>query len=94
MTSHTIREAEDHFCAARQAQRDGVSACQSLASTNSCQKRLDFFSCITLSPDLSGVSDPIPYLQIFTARVRVGTLEANGAGVKKRTAEVYLCDMV
>ena len=48
---------------------------------------------IPLDPYLRGVLNPIPYLHIFTDRVRVGTLEANGAGVKKRTAEVYLCDV-
>ena len=52
------------------------------------------FSPVSPSPQTYlGSLTPIPYLHIFTLRVCVGTLEANGAGVKKRTAEVYLCDV-
>ena len=56
-------------------------------------KWLYIFSWITLAPDLSGVSDPVPYLYMFADHICVRTLEANGAIIKKRTVEVYLCNM-
>ena len=37
-------------------------------------KWLEFYSWITLIPDLSGVANPMTYLKIFVDRVRVGAL--------------------
>ena len=36
------------------------------------------------------VQDPVPFLQIFTRRVRSGLLARNGEPVRSRTAEAYL----
>ena len=54
---------------------------------------MDLCACLTITPDLSGVSEPIPYLQVFSDRVRVGALVDNGSGIKKCTIEGYLCDV-
>ena len=56
-------------------------------------KWLHFCSWCILFPYLSGVSDPIPYLQMFADCIRVGTLVTNGAFVKKRNVEGYLCNI-
>ena len=39
---------------------------------------------------LDKVQDPVPFLQIFTRRVRSGLLAHNGEPVRSRTAEAYL----
>ena len=39
---------------------------------------------------LDKVRDPVPFLQIFTRRVRSGLLAHNGEPVRSRTAEAYL----
>ena len=39
---------------------------------------------------LDKVRDPVPFLQIFTHRVRSGLLAHNGEPVRSRTAEAYL----
>ena len=62
-------EAEYHFHFARWGKQDGCIACRSRASTTSWRKWLDLYAFITISPDLSGVSDSIPYLQIFSDHV-------------------------
>ena len=45
---------------------------------------------ITLAPDISGVYNPIPYLNILMDRVNTITLEDNRAGVNRRNTEVYI----
>ena len=78
-------EAEDYLCSAQRLQCNSVSACQNHASTTSWRKWLDFCAWRTIDPDLSGVSDPILYLQIFVYRFRLIALAASDAGAKKRT---------
>ena len=46
-----------------------------------------------MAPDLSGVSDPIPYIQMLAYRVQMCALAANGTRVRERTVEVYLRDV-
>ena len=50
--------------------------------------------CLTLAPNFYGVYDPIPYPHMFIDRVCVGSLEANRAGIKKRTVEGYLRNLL
>ena len=64
-----------------------------LPQPESRAEHTDFTTWLNIAPDLSRVSDPIPYLQIFADRVRVGVLSANSSGVKKRTVEGYPRDM-
>ena len=45
---------------------------------------------ITLAPDISGVYNPIPYLNILMDRVNTITLEDNRAGVNRRNTEGYI----
>ena len=54
---------------------------------------MDFCACLTISPDLSRVSNPIPYLRIFSDRVIVGALVYNGTGVNNITVEGYFRDV-
>ena len=54
----------------------------------------DFCDWLTIAPDISGVSNPIPFLQMFANCVRVGALAANGSGVNKRTMEGYLRNLM
>ena len=61
--------------------------------TTSCKKCPEFFPWHTLASNLSDIYDPIPYLQMFTDRLRVRSLAANIMGVNKRTLEGYLCNM-
>ena len=62
-------------------------------STTSWRKWMGLCAWLTITPDLSGVYEPIPYLQVFLDYVRVGALVANGSGINKCTIEGYLCDV-
>ena len=57
-------------------------------------KWLYFCSWLTLAPDLSRVSDPIPNLHMFSDCVHVEILVENGFIIKKRAVEGYLRDVV
>ena len=81
------RESEYHIGTVQQAYYDGASACRNHSIINSWRKWLYLCAWITIASDLSGVSDPIPYLQFFTYRIRVSSLAVNGASFKNRTME-------
>ena len=74
------REARDNYRAAARAQRECSRSRARTDATAWC-KWLEFCTWITVAPDLRTVSDPVPLLQIFTARVRAGILAAGGKQV-------------
>ena len=62
--------------------------CQSLPSPGPHATRNHFPN---LAPNLYWISNTIPYLQIFSYRIKVGTLSEKGASILKCTMEGYLC---
>ena len=54
---------------------------------------MDLCGWLTLSPNLAGIADPIPYLQIIAEWVRVGMLATGAAAVLNRTVKGYLWDV-
>ena len=63
----------------------------STKADESCFKKWEIF-CRAQNMDtfLDKVRDLVPFLQIFTCRVRGGLLAHNGEPVRSRTAEAYL----
>ena len=49
-----------------------------------------FCSSLKIAPDLEGIEDPIPFLQIFAELVHDGLLSAQGKPIKKRLVDQYL----
>ena len=68
----------------------GVSTGYAKSTSTHWTQWLRFCAGIGLDPNLSDVSDPVPFLQIFAHRVRTGDLAKQGDIVKKRTVEAYL----
>ena len=91
LTSYTLCEAEVNHHAVRNSQLNSVREISSCARSTSWRKWLGFLSCLNLAPNLYWISNTIPYLQIFSYRIKVGTLSEKGASILKCTMEGYLC---
>ncbi|MFN9983804.1 MAG: hypothetical protein ACK53Y_28015, partial [bacterium] len=65
----------------------GVSRGRTGATSTSWNIWEEFCHDLAIDPFLSTISDPVPLLQIFASRYRLGTLAPSGAQVKARTVE-------
>jgi hypothetical protein len=65
----------------------GLSAGRSTSNSTTWSIWSEFCHSLAQDPFLSDISDPIPLLQIFAARYRVGTVAPSSAQVKARTVE-------
>ena len=68
----------------------GVVADRGRADVRCWTKWQEFCSSLGVTPFLGTLHDPIPLLQVFARRVRIGVLAHNGGKVRSRTAEAYL----
>ena len=60
-------------------------------SANTHWKAWDSFTAdLGIDPVLQAIEDKVPFLQVFSRRVRTGELAANKAAVKSRTVEDYV----
>ena len=89
----TFHDTHDHYCAARRAQSDRVSTSGTRTGATSQKKWIELYACLTFAPELSVITNPITYLQIFAYQVRMGDLAASRASAKKLTMEGYLRDL-
>ena len=80
-------DAHYKYCDLFLVQRDGVSLSQTRSGFTSWNNWLNFCACLTFAPYLTGVTNSIPYLQIFAERVRIDALAVGSTSTHKLTAE-------
>ena len=68
----------------------GVHRSRTKTDQRAWNKWTTYCNWLGVHPNLSGISDPVPILQIFAERVRSGLLAAGGQRVGKRSVEQYL----
>lgn len=81
----------DNLCAElsliKTAATKGISSGRTASTDSSWTIWAEFCLALACDPFLRGIADPVPLLQIFAARYRVGTLAPSGTTVKSRTVE-------
>ena len=50
-------------------------------------------SWLHITPDLEGIEDPIPFIQIFSEPISSGILSVQVNPIKKRSFNQYLCSI-
>ena len=70
--------------------QSGVSSGRATATNTHWNKWTSFTTELGLSPLLEAIEDKVPFIQVFSQRVRTGKLAANKAPVKSRTVEDYV----
>lgn len=80
------REARDAFRAdlslVQEAVRAGVDPTYTRKKDNHWDIWVEYCSSISIDPSFDGILDPIPYLQVFAHRYRIGQIAARGNAVK------------
>ena len=46
-----------------------------------------------IAPDLHGITDPPPFIQLFSERIHTGLLSIGGNSTWKHSVEKYLCSI-
>ena len=86
-------DAEATYDAAHKAVTEGLSTSR-LRKDNTAWKQWDTFcTCLHIPHYLQDISDKIPFLQIFSHKVRTGVLAANNKPIQKRSVEQYIRSM-
>jgi len=67
--------------------RRGITTSRQLSNDNTWAIWTDFCVQLNCNPELADLDNPIPLLQLFAHRYRVGTLAPSGSPVRSRTVE-------
>ena len=86
-------EAADAYYDAHTAVTKDLSYSNIHKETIACQKRDRFCRWLQIPPDLHGIKDPVPLLQIFSHKVRTGVLAVNNKVIQKISVEQYICSV-
>ena len=84
--------SDDFLCDFRAAQQDveaGVSLGRASMFNTHWNRWLDFTSSLALEPLLETFQDKVPFLQVFSRRLRTGELSASQRTIKSRSVEDY-----
>jgi len=80
------------FGAAQQTVLHGISPGRATSTVTAWDKWIEFTTDLGLDPFLQAFHDkiPLPFLQVFAARVHSGELAASGNPIRARSAEDYV----
>ena len=79
--------AEANHNAAQKVISKGFSSTVFKKDAISWRQLWRFYIWLHIAPDLKGIEDPIPFLQIFTKRIRSGLLSLQGNPIKKLSVD-------
>jgi hypothetical protein len=87
-SQHNNLRAE--LLAIKKSATTGISAGRTTSTNTGWALWTDFCLSLACDPLLDGIDDPLPLLQIFASRYRLGNLAPSGSPVKARTVESAL----
>jgi hypothetical protein len=82
-----VHHLHDELCAIKEDAKRAISYGRASGTTTSWTIWSDFCLSLSCDPLLHDIDDPMPLLQIFAARYRVGTLAPSQSAVRSRTVE-------
>ena len=83
-------DSEATYHASYKAVTEGLSTSRQRKDNTAWRQWDTFCAWLCIPTDLQGVKDPIPFLQIFSHKVRTGVLASNNNSIHKLSVKQYI----